>query len=89
LLGDTKVSHGDKAKLPSLGISSWTSLLVYQWDNLLWRDAGKLAEQDEDLPAMYCIQEHVASSTRKVEVTGWFFYISAIGACTELQARDL
>jgi hypothetical protein len=59
LLGDTKVSHGNKAELPSLGISSWTSLLVYQWDNLLWRGAGKLAEEDENMPAMQRIPNHV------------------------------
>jgi hypothetical protein len=34
LLGDTKVFCGDKAQLPGMGISSWTSLLVYKWDNL-------------------------------------------------------
>jgi hypothetical protein len=62
LLGDTKMFGGDKAKLPGLGISRRTSLLVYQWDNLFWREPGKLAEKDENMPTMRCVPSHVSSS---------------------------
>jgi len=52
LLGDTGVPHGDKAKLPGVGISSRTSLLVYKWDDLPGTGAKKLAKEDENMPTM-------------------------------------
>jgi hypothetical protein len=51
-LGDKKMSYGDEAKLPDMGISKWASLLVYQRDGLLGRGARKLAREDEDVPTM-------------------------------------
>jgi hypothetical protein len=52
LLGDTGVPYGNKAKLPSVGISSWASLLVYKWDDLPGPGAIKLAKEDENMPTM-------------------------------------
>jgi hypothetical protein len=46
------MSHGDKTKLPGMGISSRASLLVYQWDYLSGRGARKLAREDEYVPTL-------------------------------------
>ena len=61
MLGDKKMSYGDQAKLPGVGISKWASLLVYQWDDLSGRGARKLAREDEDVPRMQGIPTYFAS----------------------------
>ena len=38
--------------LPSMGISYWRTLLVYQWDNLSGGGARKLAQEDGNVPTM-------------------------------------
>jgi hypothetical protein len=60
LLGDTEVPYGNQAKLPSMGISSWASLLVHKWDDLPGRGARKLAKEDENMPTMQSVPNHVA-----------------------------
>jgi hypothetical protein len=35
-----------------MGISSWESLLVYQWDDLSGQGAKKLAKKDKNMPTM-------------------------------------
>ena len=59
MLEYTKVSYQDKAKLSSMGISNWASLLVYKWDHLPWRSARKLEREDEDMPTMRSIQRYI------------------------------
>jgi hypothetical protein len=60
-LGDKKVSYGGEAKMSGMGIPKWAPLLVYQWDDLSGRSAGKLAREDEDVPTMRGIPIYVAS----------------------------
>jgi hypothetical protein len=43
-----------------MGISGWTSLLVYQWDDLPGPGAKKLAKEDENMPTMQSVPNHVA-----------------------------
>jgi hypothetical protein len=52
VLCDKEVFHRDEAKLPSMGISNWASLLVHQRDDLPGPRAGKLVEEDENMPTM-------------------------------------
>ena len=63
-MADKKVSDGDQAKLPGMGISKWAAMLVYQWDNLSGRGTRKLAREDEDVPTMQGIPIYVASLLR-------------------------
>jgi hypothetical protein len=64
-LGDTKVSHGDQAKLSSMGISGGKSLLVYKWDDLPGPYARKLAKEDENMPAMQGVPNHATNVKTK------------------------
>jgi hypothetical protein len=64
-LGSTKVSFGDQAKLPSVGISERASLLVYQWHNLPRRGARDLARQDENVPKVQGIPIYVVPPLRR------------------------
>jgi hypothetical protein len=61
LLGDSGVRHGSKAKLSSVGIQGWTSLLVYKWDDLQGPGTKQLAKEDEIMPAMQSVPNPVAS----------------------------
>ena len=63
-MADKKVSDGDQAKLPGMGISKWAALLVYQWDCLSGRSARELAQEVEDVPTMQGIPISVASLLR-------------------------
>jgi hypothetical protein len=58
------MSYGDQTKLPGMGISKWTALLVYQWDRLSGRGSRELAQEDEDVPTMQGIPIYVASILR-------------------------
>jgi hypothetical protein len=44
-----------------MGFSSWTSLLVYQWDDLSGPGAGKLAQEDEDMSTMQSVRDYVGT----------------------------
>jgi hypothetical protein len=61
LLGDSAVRHGCKAKLPSVGIQGWASLLVYKWDDLQGAGTKQLAKKDEIMPTMQRVSNPVAS----------------------------
>jgi len=52
LLGDPEMFSRDEVGLSGVGVSSRTSLLVHQWNDLSGRGAGKLEEKDEDMPKM-------------------------------------
>jgi len=54
------MSHGDQAKLSSMGISGGGSLLVYQWDDMPGPGATKLGKEDENMPAMQSVANGVA-----------------------------
>jgi len=52
-------TQNQNAKLPCIGVSSWTSLLVYKWCDLSGRGAGKLAKEDEMMPTVRCIPAYI------------------------------
>jgi hypothetical protein len=52
VLGRKQVSSGDKGQVSSVGIQSWSTLLVHQWDILQRRGAERLAQEDEALPRL-------------------------------------
>jgi hypothetical protein len=55
-----------------MGISSWASLLVYKWDDLPGRGAKKLARENENMPAMQGVPNHVAPFNGNVVGTKYY-----------------
>jgi hypothetical protein len=49
VLGGEQVSSGDQGQVSSVGIQSWSTLLVHQRDLLQRRGAKRLAQEDEAL----------------------------------------
>ena len=50
LLGHSRLPRRDTGKVPRLGVPKRTSLLVHQWNHMLWRGSWQLGEQDENMP---------------------------------------
>jgi hypothetical protein len=46
------VPYDHKTKLPGMGITGRTTLLVYQWDDVSGKSAARLVGKDEDMPKM-------------------------------------
>jgi hypothetical protein len=51
-LGNKKVPYGHQKKMPGVGITGRTTLLVYQWDDMPGKSAKRLVREDEDMPKM-------------------------------------
>jgi hypothetical protein len=69
MLGDTGMLRGSQGKLPRMGISCWTSLLVYKRNNLSWPNSRQLAKEDENMPTMQTVQKHGFSLKFKLAIT--------------------
>jgi len=62
------MSCGGPAKMSRLGVSSGTSLLVHQWDDLSRRGSKGLAEEDENMSAVQSIPNRRV--TDKIDLRG-------------------
>jgi len=64
LLGNIGLFHRNQTKLPSMDVSQWRALLVHQWQDQPGQSAKKLAEEDEDVPAVQGIPSYSARHLR-------------------------